>query len=112
MYCCTLALPSLNWLIRVECHTLLVGSTATYRRTDTQGNEDSYSCPIGPDSHGVGIPTIAIIDLIKDLNFAEIDGAILVAHAGAIAQDDLNDILEQVRPAYAIRALATTGVRQ
>jgi len=52
---------------------------------------------------------VAIVDLIRDLNWSEVRGHVEVVHQGAIDQKDLEGILAQVRPAYAIGNLATTG---
>jgi hypothetical protein len=112
MYVATFCLPDLNWLIRVDVHEQEGNVMATYRRTARNGDEESYSCPLGPDQYDIGYPTIAIITMIRDLNWAEISGHMHVIHHGALDQDDLIDILQQVHPAYAIRNLMTTGVIQ
>ena len=108
-YVCTLMLPAINWTLRVDTATTLAGTMARYRRTDEKGDEDQYSYPIGPDTHGVGMDTIAIVDLIRDLNWNNIGGAIYVVHAGSIDQEGLEMILAQVHPAYRLRNLATSA---
>jgi len=112
MYVATLCLPEINWLIRVDVRTTLAGTSAMYRRTDDKGDEDSYACPIGPDTHDVGLPTIAILTLIKDLNWCGIDGHIHVTHRGMLDQDDLIDILTEINPAYVLLNSMTTGTLQ
>lgn len=81
---------------------------ASYIRIDANGSPDDYICPIS-DPYGIGLPTVAIVDLIRDLNWSEVRGRVEVVHHGAIDQADLEHILTSVRPAYAIGSLATTG---
>lgn len=109
MYVCTVSLPDLNWLIRTDVYELGGNMMAEYTRIDAKGIADTYTCPIGPDQYDVGMPTIAIIALVRDLNWCGIEGHIHVVHHGALDQDDLLDILQQVHPVYALRNLTTTG---
>jgi hypothetical protein len=83
---------------------------ASYIRIDANGEPDNYVCPIS-DPYGIGLTTVAIVDLIRDLNWSEITGVIEVVHRGAIGPADLEQILVQVKPAYVIGSLATTGTR-
>ena len=109
MYVCTVSLPALNWLIRVDVEVNEDGSPwASYVRIDAYGAPDDYVCPIS-DPYGIGLPTVAIVDLIRDLNWSEVRGHVEVVHQGAVNQKDLEGILASVRPAYAIGNLATTG---
>ena len=105
----TLSLPDLNWLIRVDVSVDAHGSFARYARTDEHGNVESYTVPIGPDTNDIGLSAIAIVDLIRDLNFAEVDGAVHVAHAGSIGQEAFGDILVAVAPAYVLARLCTSA---
>lgn len=108
MYVCTVRVSDLNWMIRVECFHTLAGAFATYRRTDEHGEEESYSCPIGPDQHGIGLPTVAIIDLVRDLDWTDAMSVLHVVHAGALNADEVHSIMVQMAPAYQIRDMTTT----
>lgn len=99
-------------MIRVDVTVEEGVSFAIYVRIDEDGEGDHYTSPLGPDTQGIGLPTMAIIDLIRDLNWADITGMIFVAHRGVIGQNDLERIMTQVSPAYAIRNLATTATVQ
>jgi hypothetical protein len=108
MYVCTVVLPALNWLIRIDVGYVEGGSFARYARVDENGAGDSYTCPIGPDTNDIGLSTVAVVDLIKDLNWNEIDGEIRVVHIGSIGPEQFSGILEQVYPAYALRQMTTS----
>lgn len=108
MYVCTVSIVDLNWMVRIECFHTLAGPFATYTRTDEHGEQEAYSCPIGPDNANVGLPTVAVLDLVRDLDWSEAMGALQVVHAGAIDHAAMRSILLRAAPAYQARALTTT----
>lgn len=110
MYVCTLGTAFGPWLIRVDCATTLMGSVATYTRTNTDGEVDSFSCPIGPDSRGEGLPTLAVRELLSDMQFADIGGSVMLVLPGPeFGEDDLVALVAQMVPSWAL--LQTSAVQ-
>lgn len=112
MYVATLALPGLNWLIRIDVEDTDQGPMASYVRVDEHGTPEGYTVPIGPDLHRIGLPAISIVDLVHDLNWNGVDGLVSVVHRGAIDQAGLETILAGLRPVYELRNAMTTSTVQ
>lgn len=117
MYVATFSLEHGPWLIRVDVVTrvTLFGPVhlGHYIKTDSDGVQHDNVTTLGPDVQGVGLPTLAVIDLIRDLNFAGIDGGINLVHsAPCFTQDDLDQIIGGMGAGLAIQSLATSATVQ
>lgn len=117
MYVATFSLEHGPWLIRVDVitRTTLLGPVhlGHYTKTDSEGVQHDNLTTLGADVHGVGLPSLAVIDLIRDLHFSGIDGGINLVHsAGNFTQDDLDLILGGVGAGLAIQSLATSATIQ
>jgi hypothetical protein len=51
---------------------------------------------LGPDVHGMGVPTMAVANLVHDLRFGGFTGGFHVVHANEFTQEDLNEVLHAV----------------
>lgn len=106
-YVATVAVEKLG-VIRMDLTPGLL-SMVSHRVTYPNGDETTNAYPVGPDTQGIGLHFVAVLDLIKDLHFAGIDGGIQVVQAGCFGQEDLEQILSAATPAYAIRNLSTSA---
>lgn len=117
MYVATLSLEHGPWLIRVDVitRTTLIGPVhlGHYTKTDSEGIQHDNLTTLGTDAHGAGLPTLAVIDLIRDLHFSGIDGGINLVHSTTcFTQADLDLILGGIGTGLAIQSLATSATVQ
>jgi hypothetical protein len=93
MYVGTFSLQRGAMLVRVDVESNGLNSRASYAITFASGEVASYNTPLALDA--VGPAVMAVIDLIRDLRFADMAGSIeLVQGSPQFTQTELDTILE------------------
>lgn len=116
-YVGTFRLEHRPWLVRVDVitRTTLAGPIhlARYTRTESDGAVEATETTLGPDINGVGLHFMAVIDMIHDLRFSGVDGAICLVHAGrCFTREALEMALECSAIGDSIQRLATSATVQ
>jgi hypothetical protein len=116
-YVGTFQLENRPWLVRVDVgtRTTLAGPVhlTRYTTTESNGSVRASETTLGPDINGVGLPFMAVIDMIRDLRFSGVQGAINLVHAGpCFSQEALDLAVECSVIGDSIQSLATSAALQ
>ena len=97
MYVTTLATS--QGLLRIDLltRTTLLGliTLVHYTTTDNDGLQWDSQSTLGPDIDGVGLPSVAVREVLLDLNFAGLGGEVRLVHESSCFNfEDFNAVLD------------------
>lgn len=114
MYVGTFVTDDCGELIRVEVDAVPspsgVTAVATYVVTDFEGESLRSQTTLGPDLYGVGLPTLAVIELLRNVHFLTPNGGAHLVHpSGVFDQRHMRTVLECFGDSVRLNELATSA---
>lgn len=99
MYVGTFVTDDAGEVIRVDVDTVPspsgVTAIATYVVTDFEGERIRSQTTLGPDLYGAGLPTLAVIELLRGVHFLTPNGyARLVHPSGVFGEEHMRTLLD------------------